>query len=121
IEAAPYEATYARAKAQLTRAEATLVNSRVRAERAQQMFAEGVGSQAERDDAQAALLAADADVTASKAQLRAAAIDLGFTKVNAPLAGRIGRAEVTEGALAQRATATLLATIQQLDPVYVDL
>lgn len=121
LESAPYQAAYARAQAQLTRAEATLVNSRVRAERAQQMFTEGVGSQAERDDAQAALLAAEADVTASRALLRAAAIDLGFTKVDAPLAGRIGRAEVTEGALAQRATATLLATVQQLDPVYVDL
>jgi membrane fusion protein (multidrug efflux system) len=121
LESAPYQAAYARAKAQLTRAEATVTNARVRAQRAQQMFAEGVGSEAERDDAQAALLAAEADVTASTALLRAAAIDLGFTKVDAPLAGRIGRAEVTEGALAQRATATLLATIQQLDPLYVDL
>lgn len=121
IEAAPYEAEYARAQAQLTRAEATVVNARVRAERASQMLSEGVGSQAERDDAVAALRAAEADVNAARALLRAAAIDVGFTRVTAPLAGRIGRAEVTEGALAQRSTATLLATIQQLDPMYVDL
>lgn len=121
IDAALYEADVARTRAQLTRAESTAVNARLQAQRAEQMVKEGVATQAEAENAVAALRAAEADVGAAKAQLRAAAVDIGFTTVTAPIAGRIGRAQVTEGALAQRSTATLLATIQQLDPMYVDL
>src|SRR5690606_31221754 len=69
----------------------------------------------------AALRAANAEVTASKAAVRAAQIDLAYAEISAPIAGRIGRSEVTEGAYVQRTAATLMATIQQLDTVYVDI
>jgi membrane fusion protein (multidrug efflux system) len=121
LDSAPYQADAARARAALSRAEATAANSKVQAERAEMLTREGVGSKAQTDDAAAAARTAEADVAASRAALQAAGISLGFTNVVAPISGRIGRAEVTEGGFAQAATATLLATIQQLDPLYVDL
>ena len=121
LDSAPYQADAARARAALTRAEATAANSKVQAERAEMLTREGVGSKAQTDDAAAAARTAEADVAASRAALQAAGISLGFTNVTAPISGRIGRAEVTEGGFAQASTATLLATIQQLDPLYVDL
>jgi membrane fusion protein (multidrug efflux system) len=78
-------------------------------------------SRQEYDTAVAALKAQEADVAAARAAERLAAINLGYTAVTSPIAGRIGRAAVTEGAFVQAGTATLLATVQQLDPIYVDL
>jgi membrane fusion protein (multidrug efflux system) len=78
-------------------------------------------SQQEHDEAVAAAKGAEADVAAGRAAETTARINLQYTNVTAPLSGRIGRAEVTEGAYVQQSTATLLATIQQLDPMYVDL
>jgi membrane fusion protein (multidrug efflux system) len=69
----------------------------------------------------AALKAAEADVAAARAAVKTARINLDYTTVTAPIAGRIGRAEVTEGAYVQQASATLLAVIQQIDPVHVDV
>jgi membrane fusion protein (multidrug efflux system) len=78
-------------------------------------------SKQELDDAVAALMAAEADVAAGRAAVKTAKINLDYTTVTAPLTGRIGRAAVTEGAYVQQNTATLLATIQELDQIYVDL
>jgi membrane fusion protein, multidrug efflux system len=121
IDAAQYDAELQRANASLTRALATAANARLQSDRAVQLSQEGVGSKQEQENAAAALKTAEADVAAARAAVRAAGINLGFTSVTAPIAGYIGRAEVTEGAYAQQSTATLLATIQQLDPMYINL
>jgi membrane fusion protein (multidrug efflux system) len=121
IDSAPYQADAARARAVLVRAEAQAANAKVQAERAKSLSAEGVASKAEQDNAAAAARTAEADVSAARAALQAASITLGFTNVTAPISGRIGRAEVTEGGFVKAESATLMATIQQLDPLYVDL
>lgn len=121
IDPAPYVAALDSAKATLARAQATATNARVQATRFERLFKEGVGTQQEWDNAAAALKVAEADGAAAHAAVKAAAINLEYTKVTAPLTGRIGRAAVTEGAYVQVSPATLLATIQQLDPMYVDV
>lgn len=121
IDPAPYVAALDSAKASAARAYATAANAKVQSTRAERMFHGGVGTQQEWDNAAAALKVAEADVGAAQAAVKAATINLGFTRISVPLAGRIGRAAVTEGAYVQASTATLLATIQQLDPMYVDL
>ena len=121
IDPKPYQATLASAKASLARAQASVQSSKLLAERYAGLLEDRAVSQQEHDNAAAAYQAALADVAAGKASVQAAEIDLGYTRVTSPIAGRIGRAEVTEGAYAQRAQATLLATVQQLDPMYVDL
>jgi membrane fusion protein (multidrug efflux system) len=78
-------------------------------------------SRQEYDDAVVKVKTAQADLAAARAAVQSARINLDYTLVTSPLAGRIGRAEVTEGAYVQQATATLLATVQQLDRMYVDL
>jgi membrane fusion protein (multidrug efflux system) len=121
IDPAPLEAEAARARATLLRAEATAANAKVQSDRAAQLVKEGVGSKQDQDNAEAARRVAEAEVGAAQAALRAAAINLSFTNVTSPIAGRIGRAAVTEGAFAQASSATLMATVQQLDPMFVDL
>lgn len=121
IDPAPLAADAASARAALLRAQATAANAKIQAQRAGQLVKEGVGSKQEQDNADAAQRVAEAEVAAAQASLQAAAIQLSFTTVTAPISGRIGRAAVTEGAFAQASTATLLATIQQLDQLFVDL
>jgi membrane fusion protein (multidrug efflux system) len=121
IDPAPYQAALEGAKAQLARAEATAASARVQAERFTELVAANAVSKQEYDNAMAALKAGEADVAAGKAAVQAAQINIGFTTVTSPLSGRIGRSAVTEGAYVQQSQATLLATVQQLDPVYVDL
>ncbi len=121
IDPAPLEAEAATRRAAVLRAQATAANAAVQAERAAQLVKEGVGSKQEQDNAESAQRVAEAEVAAAQATLRAAAINLSFTNVTSPIAGRIGRAAVTEGAFAQASTATLMATVQQLDPLFVDL
>jgi membrane fusion protein (multidrug efflux system) len=121
IDAAPYRATLDGAAAALARAEANLANARLQAERATDLVVDHSVSQQEYDTAMAALKSAEAEVAAGRAAEQAARINLGYTAVAAPVSGRIGRAAVTEGAYVQAAQATLLATVQQLDPLYVDL
>jgi membrane fusion protein (multidrug efflux system) len=121
IDPAPYQAALEGAKAQLARAEAKIASARLQAQRYTELVAENAVSRQEHDDAVAALKAAEADVAAGRAAVQAARIDLGYTTVTSPLTGRIGRSAVTEGAYVQQGQATLLATVQQLDPVYVDL
>ncbi|MGC3999472.1 MAG: efflux RND transporter periplasmic adaptor subunit [Anaeromyxobacter sp.] len=121
IDPAPYEAALESARAQLARAEATLANARLQAQRTAELVADNAVSKQEADNAQAALSASQADAQAGRAAVETARINLGYTRVTAPVSGRIGRSAVTEGAYVQQGAATLLATIQQLDPVYVDL
>jgi membrane fusion protein, multidrug efflux system len=121
IDAAPYQAALESARATVLRAEATVSAARAKAERYGKLIQFHAVSQQEHDEAVAAAKGAEADVAAGRAAETTARINLQYTNVNAPLSGRIGRAEVTEGAYVQQSSATLLATIQQLDPMYVDL
>jgi membrane fusion protein (multidrug efflux system) len=121
IDPSPYEAALDGARATLARAEANLANARLQGERYTDLVKDGSVSRQEYETAMAALKSGEADVAAARATEQAARINLGYTVVTAPVSGRIGRAAVTEGAYVQAAQATLLATVQQLDPIYVDL
>ncbi len=121
IDPAPYQATLDGAVAARSRAEATLGNARLQATRATDLIRNGVVSQQDHDNAQAAQKTAEADLASAKAAEETARINLGYTTVISPVSGRIGRAAVTEGAYVQSAQATLLATVQQVDPMYVDM
>lgn len=121
IDAAPYEAVLQSAQASLARAEASLSAASAQVERYKELVERKAVSRQEYDDSVAQVGVYQADIAAAKAAVRAAEIDLGYTKVEAPVSGTIGRSEVTEGAYVQRGTATLLATIRQLDPIYVDV
>ena len=121
IDPAPYRAAYDSARAQLSRAEARVASARVQAERYTELVAANAVSKQEHDDTITALKTAEADVAAARAAVQAAQINLGYTTVTSPVSGRIGRSAVTEGAYVQAAQATLLATVQQLDPVFVDV
>jgi len=121
IDPAPYQASLDSAKASLARAEAAAVSARLHEQRFKQLVDSRAISRQDYDDALAALRSGEADVAAGKAAVLAAEINLGYTKVTSPIDGRIGLAEVTEGAYVQAAQATLLATVQQTDPIYVNL
>ncbi len=121
IDPAPYRATLEGAKAQLARAEAQLANAKLVAQRYTDLVSDNAVSRQEYDTALATLKSAEADVAAGKAAVETAQINLGYTTVTSPVRGRIGRSAVTEGAYVQAGQATLLATVQQLDPVYVDV
>lgn len=121
IDPSTYQAEYASAKAMLEKAQASLTSASIRNDRFQELAKQNAVSQQERDDAFAALKLAQADVAASKAALQSAQINLTYTRVTAPISGQIGRSSITAGALVQQGQANPLATIQQLDPIYVDL
>lgn len=121
IDPAPYEAAYNSANAGLVRAKASLVAKQLQADRTGALLAQRVISQQAYDDAHAAHKQAQADVEAATAELDAARIRLGYTEVLSPIDGRIGKSQVTEGAYVRTGDATLLATVQQLDAVYVDV
>ncbi|MCX5875596.1 MAG: efflux RND transporter periplasmic adaptor subunit [Deltaproteobacteria bacterium] len=121
IDPATYQAAYASAKAALSRAEANLVPARLKAERFQELVAINAVSRQDYDDASSMLKQAEADVAANQAVAEAARINLDYTSVKAPISGRIGRSTVTDGALVTASQTTPMATIQQLDPVYVDV
>ncbi len=121
IDAGPYQAAFDSAKASLARAEANVQVARLKAQRhADLVKIEAVSKQAN-DDAQAALKQAEADLAAARAALDKAKIDLDYTQLKSPISGRIGRSAVTAGALVTANQAQSLATVQQLDPIYVDL
>ena len=120
IDDAPYRATLAAAQATLARAEANLLQTRAQAERYKPLAEANAVSQQEYIAAQAAFKQAEADVASAKAAVQTAQINLGYTSVSAPIAGRIGRALVTAGALVGQGEATQLAVVQQIDPLYVN-
>ncbi|MGE5190135.1 MAG: efflux RND transporter periplasmic adaptor subunit [Gemmatimonadota bacterium] len=121
IDPSTYQAAYASAKAALARAEADVMPRLLKAERYKELVAINAVSRQDADDAEAALRQAEADVEGAKAALETARINLAHTQVTAPISGRIGRSAVTTGALVTANQATALATIQKLDPVYVDV
>ena len=121
IDSAPYQATLESAQAQLARAEATAASTKSLAERYTKLIETNAVSRQEYDDAIARQKSAAAEVAAARAAIKSARINVNYTTVDAPIAGRIGRSAVTEGAYVQQSAATLLATVQQLDPLYVDL
>jgi membrane fusion protein (multidrug efflux system) len=121
IDPAPFQAAYNNAKAALARAEANLPSVRLRAERYRELLPEKAVSQQEYDDVAAALKQAEAEIEYWKATVETARINLGYTRVTAPISGRIGKSNVTAGALVTALQPTPLATIQQLDPIYVDV
>ncbi|WP_273027743.1 efflux RND transporter periplasmic adaptor subunit [Massilia timonae] len=121
IDPAPYQAQLAAARADVARAEANLVASRAIAERYKPLVEANAVSKQEFDNAVAAQKQGEAEVAAAKAQLRVAQINVGYTNVNAPITGRIGRALVTEGALVSATQSTELALIQQTDTMYLNI
>ena len=120
IDAAPYEASAASARAALARAQANLTQAAALAERYKPLLEANAISKQEYINAVAAQKTAEADVATGRANLQTAQINLGYATVTAPISGRIGRALVTEGALVGQGDATPLATIQQINPMYVN-
>lgn len=121
IDPATYQAALASAEANLARAEAQEYSSRLKSTRYANLVKTKAVSEQEQIDAEAAWKQARAEVAAAKAEVQRARINLDFTRVTAPIAGRIGKSLVSEGALVTAQQATALASIQQLDPLYVDV
>lgn len=121
IDPAVYQAVFNGAKAALAKAEANLIPVRLRSERYEELKKSEAVSVQDYDDAIASLRLTEAEIESAKASLESARINLDYTKVTAPISGRIGRSAVTNGALVTANQATPLATIIQLDPVYVDV
>lgn len=121
IDPAPYEAELNRAKAELQRAEADAASALLLAKRYATLVKSNAISRQEYDNAQAAAKQAEAAIAGAKAAVQSAEINLGYTRVESPIDGRIGKSMVTEGALVSAQNATQLATVQQLDRMYVDI
>jgi len=121
IDPASFQATHDSAQAALAKAEANLVQASLKLQRFKPMVELNAISKQEYDDAAAAQKQAAADVAAARAARQTASLNLAYATVTAPISGQIGRALVTEGALVGQGETTPLATIQQLDPIYVNL
>ncbi|WP_144113220.1 efflux RND transporter periplasmic adaptor subunit [Paraburkholderia sp. BCC1886] len=121
IDPAPYIASLNSAKATLAKAQATLVSAHAETQRYKVLVAANAVSKQDYDNAVAAEGQDAADVAAGKAAVDTAQINLGYTNVTSPITGQIGKSSVTPGAYVQASAATLLSTVQQLEPVYVDL
>lgn len=121
IDPAPFRAALDSARASLAKSEANLPVARLKYERYKGLLAEKAVSQQDYDDREAALKQAEADIEYCKAAVETARINLDYTRVAAPISGRIGKSNVTDGALVTAYQPLALATIQQLDPIYVDV
>ena len=121
IDPAPYQAQVASARAALTRAQSSIASSAALARRYGELVKINAIARQEFENAQTAAAQARADVAAQQAALRTAQIDLARTTIRAPITGRIGRSVFTTGALVSASQANALATIQRLDPIYVDI
>jgi membrane fusion protein (multidrug efflux system) len=121
IDSGSYRAALSSAEAALKRAEAQAVTAKLLEERYAPLIAANAVSKQENDEAIAARARAEADVAAAKAQVDSARINVVYTQLLSPINGRIGRAMVTEGALVTSGQPAPLATVQQLDPIYVDI
>ena len=121
IDPSVYEANVKSAQAALASANANLHTTKLRADRYRSLLNQKAVSKQDYDDAQAAYLTANANVKSAEAALSTANINLAYTKVYAPITGTISRSEITEGALVSAGQVQPLTTIQQLDPIYIDL
>lgn len=121
IEDSPYRAAELTAQGQLAQAEANIGATQLQADRYRGLVAINGVSKQDADNAEAAAAQAKAAVIAQRGALKAAQVNLGFTRIRAPISGRIGRSLFTPGALVQNGQADALATIQRMDQVYVDV
>lgn len=121
IDPATYQAAYDNAKGELVKAQAAANIAHLTVKRYVPLVGTQYVSKQEYDQAVATAQQADASVVAAKAGVESARINLAYTKVTSPINGRIGKSRVTEGALVTNGQATALATVQQLDPIYVDV
>ena len=121
IDPAPLRATYDSAQAALAKAEANLTTATLKAQRYKPLVDVNAVSKQDYDDTVAAQKQAAADVASAKAARETASLNLGYATVTSPISGRIGKALVTEGALVGQGEVTQLATVQQIDPIYVNL
>ncbi|WP_157219301.1 efflux RND transporter periplasmic adaptor subunit [Flavisphingomonas formosensis] len=120
IDPRPLAATYNAARAALARAQATATNAQQVVNRYTPLVSQQAVSKQEYDAAVATERQSQADVAQARAQVDSARLNLDYAAVTAPIAGRVGRAEVTEGALVSASQATLMTRIEQLDPIYVN-
>jgi len=121
LEDAAYQADASSANAALARAEATLKSAQLTARRSAELAKIDAISKQDNENAVAALRQAEADVGVARAALQGRSVTLDYARISAPISGRIGKSSVTRGALVTANQATPLATIQQTDPMYVDL
>ena len=121
IDPAPYQAALDQAKAALAVAEASLPSTRSRAERFKNLVAIRAVGRQDYDEAVAALATAEAGAAAARAAMENARINFEYTPIKSPISGRIGRSNVTVGALVNAYQGSPLAVVQQLDPIYVDV
>ncbi|WP_426110981.1 efflux RND transporter periplasmic adaptor subunit [Pseudomonas sp. DSP3-2-2] len=121
IDSAPFQADVDSAEAALRKAEANQYQTRLQTDRYAELVKINAVSRQEAENARAGFLQAQADVASTRAALKRARLNLGYATVTAPIAGRISKALVTEGALVGQGDATALATIQQLQPIYADI
>ncbi|HEU5134232.1 MAG TPA: efflux RND transporter periplasmic adaptor subunit [Steroidobacteraceae bacterium] len=119
IDTAPYRAALAQATASLEQAEAAATNAKVTAERNRELAKENLVSRMQLDDSAALERSTAAQVSAARAQVQTARINLGYATITAPISGRAGQMRVLEGALVGQSEATLLTTIEQVDPIFV--
>ncbi len=120
IDPAPLRATLNAQQANLASAQATYQNNKVAADRVRSVADKGLLSKTDRDNAEAAERTAAASVKQAQANVDSAKINLGYATVTAPISGRAGQQQVTEGALVGQSDATLLTTVEQIDPLYVN-
>ncbi|MCW8125939.1 efflux RND transporter periplasmic adaptor subunit [Microbulbifer halophilus] len=121
LDDATYEADYESARANLLSAKAELNVARLNAERMAELAGTGAVSKQENDNAQAQLQQAEAAVASAEAAVQQAQIQIRFARISSPISGRIGKSTVTQGALVTANQTAALATVQQLDPIYVDI
>lgn len=121
IDPEPLQVAVDSARAALNKAEANRVEASQKEQRLQRLLGNNAISRQDYDSARALSQQAAADVASAEAELARARLDLGYATVTAPISGRVGRAQVSEGALVGQNETTLLATIQQLDPIYADI
>ncbi|MCD9088232.1 efflux RND transporter periplasmic adaptor subunit [Stenotrophomonas sp. SY1] len=121
LDDAAYRAQANSARAQLARAEAAVSAARLAARRSSELVKSKLISVQDDEGAQAAWKQAEADVGAARASLDAANVTLGYARITAPISGQIGKSSVTQGALVSAGQAAPLATINQLDPIYIDV
>lgn len=121
IDPSSYQATYDSAKASVAKAQATLNAAQLKAKRQSELLAIEAISQQDNEDADVAMKQAVADLGTAKAALETAKINLGYTQITSPISGRVETSSVTQGALVTADQTTVLTTVQQLDPIYVDI
>jgi len=121
IDPATFEAQIASSKAAISKAQANIANAKAKSDRYAELLEIKAVSQQDYDEADANYKSAQADLLTAQAQLKTAQININYSKVSSPISGQIGKSNVTAGALVSANQTTALATVTQLDPIYIDL